>query len=115
MKCEECGHLDSTVLETRSDDGSIIRRRRKCDACGHRFTSYEIPPGAYLQVKTFIARWKERGSGMYMAKQRRLRFFLRFMREDHAAGMSTREIHRKYEHAGFSLRTIQRHLSEAKQ
>jgi hypothetical protein len=113
MKCPSCFALDSTVLETRSEDGLIIRRRRKCDECGHKFTTYEIPPGAYTMVRSFISRWKARGAGAYAVKQRRLQFLLKFMKEDQAAGLSTRQIHAKYSHSGVSLRTVQRHLREA--
>ena len=42
MKCVYCGSLDSKVIDSRiSDDGSSIRRRRECLACGRRFTTYE--------------------------------------------------------------------------
>ena len=33
---------DTKVVDSRvSEDGNTIRRRRKCDACGKRFTTYE--------------------------------------------------------------------------
>lgn len=42
MKCPECGYLDSKVLDSRpSEEGNTIRRRRECDKCHHRFTTYE--------------------------------------------------------------------------
>ena len=42
MKCIYCGSSDSKVLDTRdSDDGTFIRRRRECNACKKRFTTYE--------------------------------------------------------------------------
>ncbi len=42
MKCPFCGQPDSKVLDSRaSDEGSSIRRRRECVACGQRFTTYE--------------------------------------------------------------------------
>ena len=42
MKCMYCGHLESKVIDSRStEDGTIIRRRRECVACGKRFTTYE--------------------------------------------------------------------------
>ena len=42
MKCPYCGNTDTKVLDTRPiDDGSSIRRRRCCDECGKRFTTYE--------------------------------------------------------------------------
>ena len=42
MKCRYCGSIDSRVVDSRpSDDGLSIRRRRECNACGHRFTTFE--------------------------------------------------------------------------
>ena len=42
MKCPLCGELDTRVVDSRSvKDDKEIRRRRQCDACSHRFTTYE--------------------------------------------------------------------------
>lgn len=42
MRCPSCGHLESKVVDSRpSEDGTSIRRRRQCLACGYRFTTYE--------------------------------------------------------------------------
>ncbi|GGX31556.1 transcriptional regulator NrdR [Undibacterium squillarum] len=42
MKCPYCHHTDTQVIETRvSEDGSAMRRRRRCSACDKRFTTYE--------------------------------------------------------------------------
>ncbi len=42
MKCIFCGSLDSKVVDSRlSEDGTTIRRRRECLACGKRYTTYE--------------------------------------------------------------------------
>lgn len=42
MKCPYCNHPDTRVIDSRpADDGSSIRRRRSCDECGKRFTTYE--------------------------------------------------------------------------
>lgn len=42
MRCPFCSHPDTQVAETReSDDGDVIRRRRRCPACDKRFTTYE--------------------------------------------------------------------------
>ncbi|MGI6343614.1 MAG: transcriptional regulator NrdR [Bacillota bacterium] len=42
MKCPFCSHQDSRVVDSRpTDEGSAIRRRRECIACGRRFTTYE--------------------------------------------------------------------------
>lgn len=42
MRCPFCGHPDTSVKDSRTtDDSSVIRRRRFCDVCGSRFTTYE--------------------------------------------------------------------------
>ena len=42
MKCPYCGSDNTRVIDSRpADDGDSIRRRRECDACGKRFTTYE--------------------------------------------------------------------------
>ena len=42
MKCIYCGCMESRVIDSRStEDGASIRRRRECESCGKRFTTYE--------------------------------------------------------------------------
>ena len=42
MKCPSCGHEDSQVKDSRpTEDGAAIRRRRQCESCGARFTTFE--------------------------------------------------------------------------
>ena len=42
MKCIYCGCTESRVIDSRSsEDGEAIRRRRECERCGRRFTTYE--------------------------------------------------------------------------
>jgi transcriptional repressor NrdR len=42
MRCPYCGHDSNRVIDSRvSKDGFAIRRRRECEACGRRFTTYE--------------------------------------------------------------------------
>ncbi|EGY79687.1 transcriptional regulator NrdR [Peptoniphilus indolicus] len=42
MKCPHCGYGDSKVLDSRpTDEGNAIRRRRECNKCKNRFTTYE--------------------------------------------------------------------------
>lgn len=42
MRCPSCAHLDSRVTDSRtSATGDSIRRRRECEKCGERFTTYE--------------------------------------------------------------------------
>jgi len=41
MRCPFCAHEDSQVKDSRpSEDGAAIRRRRQCEACGQRFTTF---------------------------------------------------------------------------
>ncbi len=42
VRCPACANLDDKVVDSRAnDDGSAIRRRRECLACGHRYTTFE--------------------------------------------------------------------------
>jgi transcriptional repressor NrdR len=42
MRCPYCSHDETQVVETReSDEGGVIRRRRRCLRCEKRFTTYE--------------------------------------------------------------------------
>jgi len=42
LRCPFCGHDDSQVKDSRpSEDGASIRRRRQCEGCGARFTTFE--------------------------------------------------------------------------
>ncbi|NLG58037.1 MAG: transcriptional repressor NrdR [Clostridiales bacterium] len=51
MKCQYCNSEDSRVVDSRpTDDGTSIRRRRECIACGKRFTTYEKVETIHLLV-----------------------------------------------------------------
>ena len=51
MKCPFCGHADTGVLESRiADDGQSLRRRRECQKCQKRFTTFERVEGPTLFV-----------------------------------------------------------------
>ena len=42
MRCPKCGGSKSSVVDSRqAEDGNTIRRRRKCEECHYRFTTYE--------------------------------------------------------------------------
>lgn len=42
MRCPFCGHADTQVIDSRvSEEGDTIRRRRRCQDCDKRFTTYE--------------------------------------------------------------------------
>lgn len=49
MKCPECGHDDSKVIDSRPTENKV-RRRRECIKCGFRFTTYEIIEDIPLMV-----------------------------------------------------------------
>ncbi len=52
MKCPFCKSDDTAVIDTRlSDDGDTVRRRRECEDCSKRFTTYER---VELQMPTVV-------------------------------------------------------------
>ena len=51
MKCPQCQSCESKVIESRDvAGGDSIRRRRECEACQHRFTTYERIERPHLTV-----------------------------------------------------------------
>lgn len=51
MKCPFCANHETQVLESRIvDEGSVVRRRRECEKCIKRFTTYEKVRGSALWV-----------------------------------------------------------------
>jgi transcriptional repressor NrdR len=53
MRCPHCGNFDDKVIESRTlANGEAIRRRRECNGCGFRFTSYErIEDKQFMVIK----------------------------------------------------------------
>ena len=53
MRCPHCGSVDDKVIESRTlANGEATRRRRECERCGYRFTSYErTEDGQFMVVK----------------------------------------------------------------
>ncbi len=51
MRCPHCGYTQHRVIDTR-EAGESIRRRRRCDHCGQRFTTYEHVAASLLVVKS---------------------------------------------------------------
>lgn len=41
MRCPFCGHIDSKVIDTSHDTRGGVRRRRECEGCHQRFSTYE--------------------------------------------------------------------------
>ncbi|MBM4144221.1 MAG: transcriptional repressor NrdR [Lentisphaerae bacterium] len=51
MRCPRCGHAEDKVIDSRAArNDAVIRRRRVCQACGKRFTTYEEVVKPRLQV-----------------------------------------------------------------
>ncbi len=51
MRCPRCNETGTRVIDSRDlEGGSTIRRRRECETCAYRFTTYERPEGARLTV-----------------------------------------------------------------
>ncbi|NPA38588.1 MAG: transcriptional repressor NrdR [Candidatus Nanohaloarchaeota archaeon] len=52
MRCPFCGHEETRVIDSRyTDDMKVIRRRRVCEECGKRFTTYERADLNILVIK----------------------------------------------------------------
>ena len=58
MKCRKCFSSDVRVLDTRTDEDDVIRRRHECQECEHRFYSLELPPEAVASVAGRVRRWR---------------------------------------------------------
>lgn len=51
VRCPSCDAADTRVVDSReAEEGSAIRRRRVCDTCGERFTTFERSESARIQV-----------------------------------------------------------------
>ena len=51
MRCPACANPDTRVIDSReAEDGASIRRRRVCDRCEERFTTFERSESARIQV-----------------------------------------------------------------
>ncbi|MEX2183098.1 MAG: transcriptional regulator NrdR [Chloroflexota bacterium] len=51
MRCPQCGERDTRVVDSRDlDESATIRRRRECNACATRFTTYERIEAARLVI-----------------------------------------------------------------
>jgi transcriptional repressor NrdR len=51
MKCPYCGSENLKTLETRDSPDNTMRRRKECDDCGKRFTTYEYVETVELMVR----------------------------------------------------------------
>lgn len=77
MRCPQCGARDTRVVDSRDlDDSATIRRRRECNACANRFTTYErIETARLVVVKNDGTRQEfdreKLAAGLYKALTRR--------------------------------------------
>jgi transcriptional repressor NrdR len=51
MECPRCQRQSRVLESRRAEDGTAIRRRRECSACGHRFTTFERRAAEPLHVR----------------------------------------------------------------
>ena len=77
MRCPKCAHVDDKVIDSRTiKNGTVIRRRRSCLSCTHRFTTYEEVVKATLKVMKRDGRLEDLDreklkSGVWRACQKR--------------------------------------------
>ena len=65
MRCPFCQCADTKVTDSRAtDDGKAIRRRRECQQCGRRFTTYEIDEVAYIRFASVYREFADLDSFM---------------------------------------------------
>ena len=51
MRCPKCKNVETRVVDSRmTDDNKAVRRRRECEKCSHRFTTFERPEFASFIV-----------------------------------------------------------------
>lgn len=68
MRCPKCAHSDDKVIDSRTiRNGDVIRRRRCCLQCGHRFTTYEEVVKTSLRVIKRDGRHEELDRGKLKA------------------------------------------------
>ncbi|QQR83352.1 transcriptional repressor NrdR [Candidatus Peregrinibacteria bacterium] len=52
MQCPQCKNIETKVIDSRlAENGKVVRRRRECDGCGRRFTTFERMELSTLMVK----------------------------------------------------------------
>lgn len=52
-KCDGCGSLNTGVVDSREEAYAYVRRRRKCNNCGSRWTTYEVTEEVYMTLRNF--------------------------------------------------------------
>lgn len=68
MRCPLCGDLRDRVVDSRqADDGGSIRRRRQCESCSHRYTTFERVEAVPLLIRKRDASREEFDASKAMA------------------------------------------------
>ena len=58
MKCPKCNNMDTKVIDSRViEDGQSIRRRRECEFCNHRYTTFERK--WYTEITVVKKNWEK--------------------------------------------------------
>ena len=58
MKCPECGSACSAIVQTKKVAGKV-RRRRECERCEHRWTTYELDADTLKSARETLERTAE--------------------------------------------------------
>ena len=86
MRCPKCGGSKSSVIDSRqAEDGNTIRRRRECDECQYRFTTYER-----VEERTLVVVKKDGTREQFSRDKMRLRKLSAELSKKCAAAMKTR-------------------------
>jgi transcriptional repressor NrdR len=78
MKCPKCQNVDTKVLDSRVvQDGTAIRRRRECEYCSHRFTTFEK-----MGITDLVVIKKDGSRAMYDKSKITKAFLLAYAKRD---------------------------------
>jgi transcriptional repressor NrdR len=78
MKCPKCQNVDTKVLDSRVvQDGTAIRRRRECEYCSHRFTTFEK-----MGITDLVVIKKDGSRAMYDRSKITKAFLLAYAKRD---------------------------------
>lgn len=78
MKCPKCGNLETKVVDSRiADDNTAIRRRRECDYCNMRFTTFER-----IEVTDLVVIKKDTSKELYDRVKLKRAIMLAFAKRD---------------------------------
>ena len=83
MKCPKCNSTHSRVVDSRhADEANAIRRRRECENCGTRFTTFE-----HIEVSPLIVVKKDGTREQFLRKN--IKWFSKILRETTSALSTT--------------------------